>query len=295
MQAAADIGDLAELQSLLRTWETQTVDGILAISKDHEWFTPTVPEQFEIFNELNRAQQETKSIYTNWYIFNRLLNAASRSNQVAIVKFLLDQGCAITSSAVQKAMAKEAYDVLEVYLENGWNINQPIRNNLCPILREVVINETKTRWCLEHGANPNAHSKNKSQDVLSHAARFASLHILELLVSYGANFANSNALHHATDRKRLDVMRWLLEQQAFPINQREHEYDTELFLDHQSDGLGTALHLATKKNCVETLRFLLEQGIDSNKPDSRGKTAYDLAQESNDEEIISILETENKQ
>lgn len=130
MMAAASNGDLTQLQTLLQTWETQNIDL-------EGWFEPSVPEQFEILNQLNKPQQDTRLIQPNWYIFNRLLVTASRANQVAVVGFLLRRGTAITSSAVQQAMANDAFDVLEIFLENGWNINQPIRNNLCPILRLV--------------------------------------------------------------------------------------------------------------------------------------------------------------
>ncbi|KAJ5595419.1 ankyrin [Penicillium hispanicum] len=268
MELAAHIGDVAQLQGLLHTWETQTIDGALAINKDKDWFEPTAMEQFEVFNELNRPPDHTKLVHTSWYIFNRLLVAASRGNQVAVVSFLLDRGVPITSSAVQKAIANDAFDVLEVFLGNGWDINQPIRNDLCPLL-----------------------SKNKIMDVLSHAARFASPQVLEVLVSYGANFAYSNALHRAAERGRLEVMQWLLEQRAFPVNQREHEYDVELFQDRRSNGLGTALHAAVKENCAVSVDFLLKQGIDATVPDSLGHTALDRANEGAKQEIVFLLET----
>lgn len=155
----------------------------------------------------------------------------------------------------------------------------------------MVLNEKRTRWCLEHGADPNARNITKIMDVLSHAARFASPQVLELLVAYGANFAHSNALHRAAERGRLEIMQWLLEQQAFPINQREHEYDIDLFQDRRSNELGTALHAAVKENCAASVEFLLKQGIDANLPDSLGHTALERATEDAKQEIVILLET----
>lgn len=140
MQTAAHNGDLPQLHAQLTKWDTEVTDGVPATSKDHLWFEPTVVERLEVFDELNRPQENQKSISTSWYIFNRLLIAASRANQVDIVTFFLEQrGCPITSVAVQKAMATNSFDVLEVFLEHGWDINQPIQNNICTILRFVQI------------------------------------------------------------------------------------------------------------------------------------------------------------
>lgn len=136
MVAAAGKGDLSELQAHLTKWDTETNDGIPATSRDSSWFIPTILDRFEVFNELDRPHETTKQISTGWYIFNRLLIAASAANHGDIVRYLLVQrGCPITSGAVQTAMKKDAFETLEIFLENGWGINQPMRNNLCPILK----------------------------------------------------------------------------------------------------------------------------------------------------------------
>ncbi|KAJ5371848.1 ankyrin [Penicillium concentricum] len=294
MLAAARDGQLGELQNHFKTWDTErTEEGAPATSRDHLWFKPLVSEQLEIFNELNRPKENTKKIHTDWYIRNRILVEASQKNRVNVVEYLLEQrDCPITSRAVQRAMMGNSFDVLELFLSHGWDINQPIQNNICTILRQVVSNENRVRWCLEHGANPNARSKDKIKDVLSHAACCASLSTLKLLDDHGADFARSNALQAAVkgpSERRMEIVRWLLDEKAFPINQREFEYDMEMFADRQSNGLATALHIAAETNSLDCLRFLLERGADAKLPDTLACTAEERGHKREHQEAVSLL------
>jgi ankyrin repeat protein len=88
-------------------------------------------------------------------------------------------------------------------------------------------------------------------------------------------------------------MRWLLDEKGFPIDQREFEYDTELFGDRQSNELGTALHIAAETNSLDCLRFLLERGIDAELPDTLHRTAEDRARKYEHQEAVSILKFRN--
>ncbi|KAJ5172107.1 ankyrin [Penicillium capsulatum] len=291
MKIAAHDGNLAQLQDQLTQWDTECFNGVLAARKDHLWYRPTVMQEFEIFNEVNHPQEQTKHVPTSWHILNELLVAASRGGQTAVARFLIEERrCSVTSTAVEQAMTAKAFDTLELFREHGWNINSPIRNNLCPILRQVVHNEDQVRWCLEHGADPNARNKSKTMDVRSYAALIAPFNVLLLLHSHGANFRDCNSLHCAARSGRLDVMQWLMDEQRFPINQRELEYDSVLFEDRVSNKLGTALHAAVERDSIKAARFLLERGIDVNMPDSVGDTALRRAQQHGRSEMIALLE-----
>ena len=52
------------------------------------------------------------------------LEAAALSNQGAIASYLSNQGYYIDRGTVNAAVKAEAAEVLEVFWENGWNINQ---------------------------------------------------------------------------------------------------------------------------------------------------------------------------
>ena len=55
----------------------------------------------------------------------------------------------------------------------------------------------------------------------------------------------------------------------------------------------TALHLATERNRVEAAKFLIEKGLDINKPDHNGETPFDLAKRLNQTDILNIMKSKN--
>lgn len=159
--------------------------------------------------------------------------------------------------------------------------------------RFITHNEKQTRWCLEHGADPNARNKNRYQNVPSLAGRFASASTCRLLASHGANFARSNALQRAAESRlkgRVDVLRWLIDEVGLPVNQREWEYDAAEFQNRRGSSLGAALHFAVLSGFPGHVQFLLERGCDINMPDTLGRTAWDWKPISGGEEVIAVLD-----
>lgn len=55
----------------------------------------------------------------------------------------------------------------------------------------------------------------------------------------------------------------------------------------------TALHLAIEKNRVEATKYLIEKGLDINKPDINGESPFDLAKRLNLTEILNIMKSNN--
>ncbi|KAH9307563.1 hypothetical protein KI387_035474 [Taxus chinensis] len=100
--------------------------------------------------------------------------------------------------------------------------------------------------------------------------------IARLLYESGARFDPQNAGHFmclATQRKDLDAVMELLNY-GVAINATNHE------------GL-TALHVAITMECPETVNFLLQNGADIQKPDSKGQTPRALIQ--NHEQLFTAL------
>lgn len=113
---------------------------------------------------------------------------------------------------------------------------------------------------------------------------------MQLLAAHGANFTRSNALHYAAQREQqVEVLQWLLDEEGFPINQREFEYDAELFDIRSSQGLGTALHCTVASDALECVRFLLERGIDTSLRDTSGRTARERGLASKRKKAVAIL------
>lgn len=106
------------------------------------------------------------------------------------------------------------FNTLEVLQSRGWDINQLVRHNLPqPILMMVLASGKKVRWCLAHGADPNAHFKSLYRNLPTFAGGCARIPILRLLRDHGADFRQSDALHRCAERNnRVEALRWLLDE-----------------------------------------------------------------------------------
>lgn len=130
-------------------------------------------------------------------------------------------------------------------------------------------------------------------DIPSTAGRFSPVPVLKILSAHGVDFRKTNALQRAAEGRvdeRVDAMRYLIDECGYPINQREFEYDTEMFKDYGETGLGTALHVAALWNSTTCLEFLIDRGIDRKILDTTGQTAVDVARNNNKLEALAILE-----
>lgn len=69
----------------------------------------------------------------------------------------------------------------------------------------------------------------------------------------------------------MDVVRRAIEHGA-PINKVKYEDEPKVFWEREPFGLGTPLHRAAEFGRVEIVKYLLEQGANPLKLDSRGKS-----------------------
>lgn len=123
--------------------------------------------------------------------------------------------------------------------------------------------------------------------MLSSAGEYAPIQTLQLLVTHGADFRRSYALHEAAKQKddqRVDVLCWLLDEAGFPVNQRKLEYD-----DRWGD-MNTAFHCAVQANSPKCVRALLERGADMTMLNYWGNTARDIALRWKREDVLEILD-----
>ncbi|GAM40916.1 hypothetical protein TCE0_041f13639 [Talaromyces pinophilus] len=245
LKASAASGDLLRLDDALQKWDS--VD-------DLPWFIPNMSESL---------LQCEHPISDKALALQQVLNVAAKQGHTEIVAFLLDQkGCIVTRMAIKPALVRKQWDVMQLFLDRGWNINSPVEGgNTC--------------------------------SVLNHAGKIAPVKTLKILKEYGADFTKSNALHEAAlglKPGRVEVMAYLLDEAGVPINQREFEYDASFFNELRQLGLGTALHKAVEDKCLETVKFLLNRGIDRDIEDTKGRKAVDLARTYEFEEALALLQ-----
>lgn len=110
---------------------------------------------------------------------------------------------------------------------------------------------------------------------------------------YGLDYCNTDVLQNAALGRqpgRVEVLAYLIYEVGFPIDQIELEFLPDVSKKYASNGLGTALHSAIKGECEETLKFLLENGADHNKADTKGNKPIDLALQKEFKVKVLLLE-----
>lgn len=109
------------------------------------------------------------------------------------------------------------------------------------------------RFCIENDANPNLSHESTTFSSLATAARHASVKVVSLLLKYGAKIISSGTLALATQKGKLDTVKFLLEKGAF-VDENCARFITDF---DEQDNEGTALHLF-KRGRVDILQYLLE-------------------------------------
>ncbi|RJE18589.1 Ankyrin repeat protein [Aspergillus sclerotialis] len=287
MENSAQEGHLDLLKKQLARWEAG-IAGDSITQPDYLGFKPT-PQDFEnVERALGHSVMFDDHVELIYFMLGRLMKKASRGNSVDVVKYLMDERKSpVTFPAVLISLIAQSFDVLEVFLAHGWDINEPLKYG--PILRLLAKSgkEAPIRWCLEHGADPQGCDDKGHRDVLSEAGKYCTVEILRLLAGYGADFSRSNALLRAaerTDKDAVKILEWLLDEAKVPINHVEFEYDPE------KSGMRTALHCAVEHGAAECVRYLLQRGIDVNLKNMCGRTARDIAQRMGRTEILETLD-----
>lgn len=215
-------------------------------------------------------------------LLRKALLAASTGNQPDIVAYLIDQeNCTTDHAAALVALTRRHFAVLDVLQSRGWDINAPFQGgNTLSILYIAMLKENTLRWCLDHGADPAMRSVGRNNQLLAKAGWLASLSSLKILKEYGADFAKSNALHEAAQRrgtpKRLEIMTWLLDEAGVDINQREWCWDEEYTKLNGTMGFMSALQCAVQAGQVENVQFLLDRGADLERKDTIGRRAVEM-------------------
>ena len=104
-----------------------------------------------------------------------------------------------------------------------------------------------------------------------------------LLVQYGAMKNGTAALHIAASVGNIAMIHCLLEE-GFDINELDTQGDLK-----QRASKRTALHRAVEGGHADAVEYLLDHGVDPSARDSTGKTAYEVANESQSDYILDVF------
>ncbi|KAJ5191278.1 uncharacterized protein N7498_010263, partial [Penicillium cinerascens] len=214
---------------------------------------------------------------------------AIKRNSVLFVKELLHRGMPVDPLYALEAIKVKAKDILETFLGNGWDINQPMSELKPPVLGYTVTDEEMTAWLLDHKADPNRQCV-IDLTPLSLAVESAPISVIRLILSRGGDVRKGQLLHHAIERQSdaIDVLNLLIEKGA-PINATVYE-DYPSWALFPFMGLGTPLHRALERRRGDVARYLISKGANQNTKDAQGRVPLECAQMTNQLDVIEALE-----
>ncbi|KAJ5819839.1 hypothetical protein N7474_005430 [Penicillium riverlandense] len=219
---------------------------------------------------------ETFEVTTGPVLYEAIVN-----NSFEVVSCLLDNQVPMNSQLFMKATEDTSYQILQEFLNHGWDINTPISSNDPPALANSFHDANLTKWFLAHGADPNRRCERyKDYTPLSIAFRQANFTIIQILLNHGASLLQGQVMHYAAMRElddRLEVLNYLLEQ-GLPLNDIMYQSCEEEYLCNMYSGIGTPLHYAAGRGLPDSVKLLIARGASPHIKDPASYTAADWAE-----------------
>ncbi|RHZ55673.1 hypothetical protein CDV55_101647 [Aspergillus turcosus] len=221
--------------------------------------------------------------------FYAIMIEAIKRDDAQFIKELLDRGLPMDPLYALEAVKVKGKDALKVFLQNGWDINQPMSELKPPVLGYAVEDEEMASWLLDHGADPNRQCV-IDLTPFSFAVESAPVSVIHLILSRGGDVQKGQLLHHAIERRSdtIEVLRLLIEKGA-PINSTMYKNHYPSWALFQFMGLGTALHKASELGKADVVHYLIGEGADQSIKDGNGRTPMECAQMSSQWEVIEAL------
>jgi ankyrin repeat protein len=161
---------------------------------------------------------------------------------------------------------------------------------LTDCIRYISDSKELSKWFLDHGADPNAPCA-WDFTSMSEAMYHASLDTIQMLFSRGGDITRGQLLHNAVWRDGPDtvVLVDLLLRKGALINEIQYQQHPQAFAEQSMLGLGTPLHYAVETNREDLVTFLISHGADPSIRNTKGRTAFDIADIRKNVNISQIL------
>ena len=253
---------------------------------------------------------------------NSIMSAAIGTGDCNTVRWLIEQGVDVNHcskkgvTAVHIAAQQGNLDVLKLLKESGANIHAQTEMGSNSIMSASVgTGDCNTvRWLIEQGVDVNHCDKNGFTAVHI-AAKQGNLDVLKLLKESGANIHVQNEMDRnsimsaAIGTGDCNTVRWLIEQ-GVDVNHCSKKGVTAVHIAAQQGNLdvlkllkesGANIHAQTEMGInsimsasvgtgdCNTVRWLIEQGVDVNHCDKKGFTAVHIAAKQGNLDVLKLL------
>ena len=253
-----------------------------------------------------------------------LLIWASFRGYEKMCRILLKQGAKLDIrdsqglTALHEAAQNGHVQVCSLLLKYKANVNKKDAEGWTPLMAASLIGHVEIcKLLLKNGASADKQS-NDGYSSLHVAAQNGQEGVCLLLLDNNADINKKDnygftALHLAAQNGQKSVCKFLLQKNAFKDIQDdvgctplmtaavcgqaeicEYLLKNKARLNCKSEFGNTALHWAVKYKKFEVCQVLLQYGADINDSNSKGKSAKEMAKETNDEVISSLIKGFNK-
>lgn len=181
------------------------------------------------------------------------------------------------------AVEAKDYEQVQLYLQEGENVNKPNKKGQFPLWNAVWNGDTKmVELLLANGADPKQKFKGKEAQLscLEIAAQEGLLEIAQLLVNAGADlnergFRGHTPLRIAARNGRTELVRYFVTKGSD--------------INSQGDDGATPLEHAASKGHIEIVKLLVESGANINLQDKEGDSALGEAARGGFIEVVTYL------
>ena len=250
----------------------------------------TLAHHIAASDDINALQQLTARA-VNFNVFNKLSYSPLHVAAPEAAKFLLKNGMLVDCANATRmtplhyAAQQGKLELAKIFLAHGADLKAKDQNGRTVLHYADMSKSTNeialVSLFLEAKVDPNVADKDGRaalhQVVAVEHYDDQLMKVVQLLVNAGATIGTRDKkgktpLHLATERKHVDIVKFLLDRKADPQT-----------VDEENQ---TALHLAVKASNRAITQLLLEAGANPNISDKEGKTALHFA---TDPHIVELL------
>ncbi|KAL9125717.1 MAG: hypothetical protein Q9217_005119 [Psora testacea] len=216
-----------------------------------------------------------------------MMAVASSKDHRNIVEYCISKGGIVSSTVMTYIMLNRAINTYTYLLTSGSvdpDYYIPWHGDILGVAAQLGDLEW-TKLCLDHGANPNFSRVDERKTILSATAEAGHIETVKLLLEHGARLEGSGAIVLAAEAGKVDVVKFLLERGA-DVDEIGIEDETD---EESAAHKGTALHKAVAGGHEDVVRLLLEKGASTDLKDGQERTALELAEEENQNDIAQLL------